>query len=1594
MKKYLFLLFVLLPLSIFSQVKPSDTDGDGFYNISTLNELKWITENDSCWTWNFELDNDIDASATSNWNMGDHDNDPATPDEYMGWQPIGENLYNPYIGEFNGNGFTISNLYINRPGYDWIGVFGYIDHATTTVFETRDVSVYALKIANADIIGNSHVGGIVGHAKYIHIHNCSFNGSISSVSPAFCCTAGIIGYSYYCILYSCEVEGEISAFDDHCGGLAGYSVYSKIFNSKVSVNFSSQSDCGSLVGYGHDLVIESCLSLSTISNLVGNSNANSIKVYSTFWNLDLAGTSSNVFGIGKTTSELKNAETYKAVGWNFDFIWKINGDYPYIDVDFSKRPKDLDNNGFYEIRSFDDLRWISESGYDRSKKYELIQDINAAESYNINNGRGLLPIAFYSGEINGNGYSIDKLCINRPDDDYVALFGYGAHTGDFCRNLDLTNVSMFGNNYVASLIAHSNWYYNWYYSTGGISVIENCNVSGNVSGNMYVGGLVDVIPYHMIILNCTSECDLVGKNNNSSTLPTSNLIGGIAAYNRGMIYNSQYINGTVEGHSNLGGLCGQNIGSIYNSRADCNLIGDSYIGGFCYYNSGFIINCSSSGSVEGDTYIGGFSGINSGISINCYSTSKVKGNNFVGGFNSGYSANNNIIHCVWDKQVSGVGSSVGGKGLTTNEMMQKSTYTNLGWNFDYIWDITSSYPYINIDRTKAPKDLDYNGFLDINSYEDLKYIALTAYELESDLELKNDINASDDSDEWYALIGNIPIPYFKGVFNGNLFSISNWLIDHHPYYYSDHGVGLFRSTKNAVIRNVKMDNLKVESSRYSGGIAGVASNTLFENCSVEGTLNGYRSGGIVAISFDNSKIKFCSVDATFNKNHQQMCGGLIGMGNADIEQSCSFGTINNSASCGGLAGYLIGDISNSYSRVDLSNKNGTSGGVIGVLNGYKYVKNKLINCYSAGNVNGSYGLTPKENSASNCFWDSETSGTAISKDGDPRSTLEMKTKSTFTDVGWDFYTIWSIDPTINDGYPYLLMENVLLPPNLIFPYNNSEDVFPLVTFKWDSIYNAEKYELLVSLDSDFDEIVISREVLDTTYTVPTELQAEKRYYWKVRAINIVGPSGWSETWSFTTQKNPEKIILISPENETINRSIQPEFLWYSDDLATSYTLEISDSYDFENIIHIQEGVVDTTFDQIQLEHDKEYFWRVTGFTDDRPGETSDIWKFTTILPQLTLLAPKNGITNIEQYPVLEWEELSGYKKYKVQVAINPDFLESSMLEQAGKYSTEYQTTLTELSETYYWRARVEDEGGKFGEWSEIWNFKTGISKVVLISPEDKSEDIEFINRKFKWHDVKGADYYHLQISANSDFTQLIFSRDSITQSPWLVDELMPRTQYWWRVKAWNQETIDTPVWSEEWSFITDDIFVELRYPSDNSNVDIPLQMKWVSSPSEMDGYTLQVCEDDNFLNCVFEKELDGNNLYQLLKSDIQDIETSKTYYWRVCGKYKNTNTNYTAPWSFTIGSVGIEDVAEEIIISPQPANEILTVNLQGLRTQIESCKLIDINGRVVFKDEYGIKLISGNEIIKIDCSEFVSGKYFLIFETNQGKVVKEIMIEK
>ncbi|MFW6305686.1 MAG: GLUG motif-containing protein [Candidatus Saliniplasma sp.] len=135
---------------------------------------------------------------------------------------------------------------------------------------------------------------------------------------------------------------------------------------------------------------------------------------------------------------------------------------------------------------------------------------------------------------------------------------------------------------------------------------------------------------------------------------------------------------------------------------DADASGETRVGGLVGQNDGTakIENCYATGDISGGGNVGGLVGVNDegtfteGTVENSYATGNVRGKEQVGGL-VGYNFGT-VENSFWDIETSGIEDSDGGTGLTTDEMIQKETFTDADWDFDGNWDILEgeTYPFL------------------------------------------------------------------------------------------------------------------------------------------------------------------------------------------------------------------------------------------------------------------------------------------------------------------------------------------------------------------------------------------------------------------------------------------------------------------------------------------------------------------------------------------------------------------------------------------------------------------------------------------------------------------------------------------------------------------------------------------------------------------------------------------------------------------------------------------------------------------------------------------------------------------------------------
>jgi len=270
-----------------------------------------------------------------------------------------------------------------------------------------------------------------------------------------------------------------------------------------------------------------------------------------------------------------------------------------------------------------------------------------------------------------------------------------------------------------------------------------------------------------------------------------------------------------------------------------------------------------------------------------------------------------------------------------------------------------------------------------------------------------------------------------GAFNGLGHIISNLEIADAP----DNDVGFFSAVlAPGTISSIGLENVVVRGAygQRAGGLIGEVTGGSVNNSWTSGTINsgtgysvgglvGYVGGGIISDSWSSAHV------VSLN---QSGVGGLIGdlTSNGVVSGSFATGRVGKDSCMGGLVGYSDGgSIVNSYAigpSIGTLSGGDTVGGFVGCSTSLS-----ISDSYSTGRVKGATGAvvggfvgSNSSSSYSNCYWDKQTSkvqtGTGT---GDVQGITGLTTAQfqSALPVGFNA-TIWAEDPSINNGFPYLI----------------------------------------------------------------------------------------------------------------------------------------------------------------------------------------------------------------------------------------------------------------------------------------------------------------------------------------------------------------------------------------------------------------------------------------------------------------------------------------------------------------------------------------------------------------------------------------------
>ncbi|MGC8957593.1 MAG: fibronectin type III domain-containing protein [Candidatus Kapaibacteriota bacterium] len=271
---------------------------------------------------------------------------------------------------------------------------------------------------------------------------------------------------------------------------------------------------------------------------------------------------------------------------------------------------------------------------------------------------------------------------------------------------------------------------------------------------------------------------------------------------------------------------------------------------------------------------------------------------------------------------------------------------------------------------------------------------------------------------------------------------------------------------------------------------------------------------------------------------------------------------------------------------------------------------------------------------------------------------------------------------------------------------------------------------------------------------------------------------------------------------------------------------------------------------------------------------------------------------------------------------------------------------------------------------------SSLQPPTLLAPPDNATDIE-PPVTLSWSNVSDAQYYALQVSSNSDFSNPIVDLKNITTNTYTVSQLNPGIKYYWRVAAIKGNL--TSNWSPTFSFTTKNIPltapIALAPLNGETNVELNPTFIW-GKVQQAEKYHLQVCIDDSFDD--FALIINQNDIKDTIYKSPVKFYANSIYYWRV----RAIKLTSYGPWSevktfWTLNPSSVENdnnLRNKYILIDEPNKA--NILLEDL--QINSVTLYNLYGKKAILLQHN----QNANFIEIPYENLSSGLWLLEVKTN------------
>jgi len=300
----------------------------------------------------FIVINDLDSNSIGYTELAS-----PTAHEGKGWQPIAVN--NKFVGSFDGQGYDICDLFIDRSDESEVGLFGVVGevgvignvgvNGNVTGYDNtgglvgKNEGTVSNSYATCRVIGNYNVGGLVGKNDNSEgtVSDSYATGNVTGANNV----GGLVGWNREGIMNNSYATGRVTG-NNNVGGLVGKNG-DTASNSYATGRVTGNDNVGGLVGRNDNTgSVSDSYSTGSVTgstHVGGLMGRNPGTESNSFWDTETSGQAGSAAGIGKTTAQMKDFGTFDGVGWdiidvddaddrNTDYIWNIvdTMTYPFL----------------------------------------------------------------------------------------------------------------------------------------------------------------------------------------------------------------------------------------------------------------------------------------------------------------------------------------------------------------------------------------------------------------------------------------------------------------------------------------------------------------------------------------------------------------------------------------------------------------------------------------------------------------------------------------------------------------------------------------------------------------------------------------------------------------------------------------------------------------------------------------------------------------------------------------------------------------------------------------------------------------------------------------------------------------------------------------------------------------------------------------------------------------------------------------------------------------------------------------------------------------------------------------------------------------